>query len=66
MDTVEEYTRFERARIIGARALQLSRGAPPMIKSDIKDPIKLAETEFEQGVIPLIVKKKLPPRAESA
>ena len=65
MDTAEEYTRFERARIIGVRALQLSR-APPMIKSDIKDPIKLAETEFEQGVIPLFVKKKLPPRAESA
>ena len=58
----EEYTRFERARIIGARALQLSRGAPPMIKTDIKDAIKLAEMEFEQGTIPLYVKRKLPPR----
>ena len=52
-----EYTRFERARIIGARALQISRGAPPMIKTRLKDPIKIAELEFEKGVIPIDVKR---------
>jgi len=62
----ENYTRFERARIIGARALQLSRGAPPMIKTELKDPIKIAEMEFEEGTIPLAVKRKMPLRAESS
>lgn len=57
---MEKLTRFERARIIGARALQISRGAPILIKTDIKDPIKIAELEFEQGVIPLTVRWHLP------
>jgi DNA-directed RNA polymerase subunit K len=57
---MKEYTRYERARIIGARALQISRGATPMIKIDIKeiiDPIKIAELEFEKGVCPLDTKR---------
>lgn len=54
---MKEYTRFEKARIIGARALQIARGAPPAIKTDDKDPIKIAELEFEQGVIPLDTKR---------
>ena len=52
-----EYTRFEKARIIGARALQIARGAPVAIKTDAKDPIRIAELEFEQGVIPIDIKK---------
>jgi len=52
-----EYTRFEKARIIGARALQIARGAPVAIKTDVKDPIKIAELEFEKGVIPIDIKK---------
>jgi DNA-directed RNA polymerase subunit K len=57
---MKEYTRFEKARIIGARALQIARGAPPTIKTDIKeiiDPIKIAELEFEEGVCPLDTKR---------
>ena len=52
-----EYTRFEKARIIGARALQLAYGAPPLIKvpEEIKEPLELAEKEFEEGVIPIVV-----------
>lgn len=57
---MEKLTRFERARIIGARALQISRGAPILIKTDNKDPIKIAELEFEQDVIPLTVRRRLP------
>ena len=45
---MKEYSRFEKARIIGARALQIARGAPVMVKTDAKDPIKIAELEFEQ------------------
>ncbi len=51
------YTRFERARIIGARALQISRGAPLIAKTKLKDPIKIAELEFEKGIIPIDVKR---------
>lgn len=56
---MREYTRFEKARIIGARALQIARGATPLIKDykGIRDPIKVAELEFEQGIIPLNTKK---------
>ncbi len=53
---IEEYTKFEKARIIGARALQLAYGAPPLIKpKDIYDPLKLAEIEFEKNLIPITV-----------
>ncbi len=54
-----EYTRYEKARIIGARALQISLGAPTMLKLEEKDyqldPIDLAIKEFEKGVIPISV-----------
>jgi DNA-directed RNA polymerase subunit K len=56
-DDMTEYTRYEKARIIGARALQISRGAPLMIKTDLKDPIEIAEFEFEQNVIPIEVRR---------
>jgi len=52
-----KYTRFERARIIGARALQIARGAPMMVKTRLKDPIKIAELEFEKSVIPIDIKR---------
>ncbi|MFH0830365.1 MAG: DNA-directed RNA polymerase subunit K [Candidatus Aenigmatarchaeota archaeon] len=62
----KEYTRFEKARMIGARALQISRGAPPLIDCKDPDPVKIAEAELEAGVIPLDVKRKMPPRLESS
>ena len=57
-----KHTKFERARIIGTRALQITSGAPPMIKTKEKDPIKIAELEYEKGVTPLKVKRKMPPK----
>lgn len=57
---MKDYTRFERARIIGARSLQIARGAPILIKTDEKDPLKIAELEFEQELIPLDVLRKPP------
>ncbi len=52
-----EYTKFEKARVIGARALQLAYGAPPLIKvpEGMVNPLDLAELEFEEEVIPIVV-----------
>jgi DNA-directed RNA polymerase subunit K len=50
-------TRYERARIIGARALQISLGAPVLIDVDKGEPIDIAMMELEQGVIPITVKR---------
>jgi len=61
------YTKYERARIIGARALQIAMGAPLLLKMKEDDlekikynPIEIAKTEFERGVIPITVKRPLP------
>jgi DNA-directed RNA polymerase subunit K len=53
------YTRFERARILGARALQVSLGAPILIDvpPELIDPVEIAEREFAQGVIPITVRR---------
>jgi DNA-directed RNA polymerase subunit K len=53
-----EYTRFERARIIGARALQIAMGAPVLIETAKIDPLDVARREFEKGVIPITVRRR--------
>ena len=52
-------SRFEKARIIGARALQVSMGAPIMvaIPQDLYDPILISEMEFGEDAIPITVKR---------
>ena len=52
-----DLTKYELARIIGARALQLSMGAPPLIKvtSSKLNFIQIAEKELEKKVLPLVV-----------
>jgi DNA-directed RNA polymerase subunit K len=52
------YTRYERARIIGARALQISMGAPLLIKTQKIDPLEIAIDEYTQNMIPITVKRK--------
>ena len=54
-----KYTRFEKARILGARALQISMGAPVLmdLPEDVTDPVVIAELEFKEGVIPVTVKR---------
>ena len=54
-----KYTRFERARIIGARGLQISMGAPVLLKvaDDMIDPIDIAIMEFEKGMLPITVRR---------
>lgn len=55
-------TRFERARIIGARALQLALGAPPLIpiRPDLKDPISMAKAELEAKALPISIRRTTP------
>ena len=57
-------TRYEKARIIGARALQISLGAP--VLTDISgnivelDSMKIAEKELLSGILPLTIRRTLP------
>ncbi|MEW5937075.1 MAG: DNA-directed RNA polymerase subunit K [Candidatus Thermoplasmatota archaeon] len=57
-----KYTRFEKARIIGARALQVSMGAPVLLELPIGviDPVEISTLEFEQGMIPITVHRRMP------
>ena len=54
-----EYTRFERARILGARALQISLGAPILldVPPTLVDPVEIAEREFAGHRIPITVRR---------
>ena len=55
-------TRFEKARIMGARALQLSQGAPPFIEipKGVNTSLDIALSELEQLVIPIVIRRRLP------
>lgn len=50
-----KHTRFEKARIIGARALQINMGAPPLVKKkkNVSNAVELAEVEYDRGLIPI-------------
>jgi len=52
------YTRYERARIIGARALQISMGAPPLVEMETNNPVKIARHELESDVLPITVRRE--------
>jgi DNA-directed RNA polymerase subunit K/omega len=58
----KKLTRFERARIVGARALQISMGAPVLLDVPdlIKSPIELGELELREGVLPISIRRALP------
>ncbi len=49
-------SKYERARLIGARSLQLAFGAPPLMEVNEKQtPMAIALKEMESGIIPLVV-----------
>ena len=61
------YTKFEEARIIGARALQIAMGAPVLMELNKKEldsakysPIEIAKREFKANVLPITIKRPLP------
>ena len=55
-------TKFEKARIMGARALQLSLGAPPFIEipKDARISLDISMEELEKRVIPITIRRVLP------
>ncbi|MFH1455653.1 MAG: DNA-directed RNA polymerase subunit K [archaeon] len=62
-----QLTKYEKARVIGARALQLAMGAPMILKLSKKDLedmhynfVSLAKREFEQDKLPITIKRPLP------
>jgi DNA-directed RNA polymerase subunit K len=68
---MEAYTKYEKARILGARALQLSMNAPFLLnipKEKLEeisfDPLKIAEIEFNAGILPITVKRPFPKKEE--
>ena len=59
-----KHTVFEKARLIGSRALQISQGAPVLVKLSEKElekihynPIEVAKIEYAKGVLPLEVRR---------
>ena len=55
-------TRFEKARIVGARALQIAMGAPTLIEPAeiLSNPIDIALRELESGILPMTIRRTLP------
>ncbi|GAB3027533.1 DNA-directed RNA polymerase subunit K [Natronobiforma cellulositropha] len=51
----QRYNRYEKARILGARALQVSYGAPVLTDTDLSEPILIAAEEYDAGVLPFTV-----------
>ena len=69
----QEFTKYEEARIIGARALQLAMNAPLLVKisdEDLEkihyDALKIAEVELNSGVLPISIKKPFPKKKDGA
>ncbi|UPV99547.1 DNA-directed RNA polymerase subunit K [Halorussus gelatinilyticus] len=53
----QRYSRYEKARIIGARALQVSYGAPVLTDTEETEPILIAADEYDAGVLPFTVRR---------
>jgi DNA-directed RNA polymerase subunit K/omega len=67
MSQKEQFTRYEIARIIGARALQIAMDAPFLVKiseDELKsfkyDPLKISERELDLGALPISIHRPLP------
>ncbi len=61
------YTKYEKARMVGSRALQLAMGAPFLLKLDTQkleelkyNPIQIALEEFKANVLPITVRRPVP------
>lgn len=58
----DHLTKYERSRIIGARALQISMGAPILVEEleKLGNPVEIAEKELEYKILPLTIRRTLP------
>jgi DNA-directed RNA polymerase subunit K/omega len=70
---MERHTKYEQARLIGSRALQIAMGAPFFVKISGDDlekigfnPIEIAKREFAAGVLPLSIKRVTPAQRRAA
>ncbi|BFZ53315.1 subunit common to RNA polymerases I, II, and III [Savitreella phatthalungensis] len=60
-ETTPYMTKYEKARILGTRALQISMNAPVLVALEGEtDPLVIAQKELQQGKIPLIIRRFLP------
>lgn len=66
-----QLTKYEKARLIGARALQIASGAPLLIALKEKEfedinynPIEIAKMEFEKDIIPISIKRPMPQKVD--
>ncbi|MBU4308653.1 MAG: DNA-directed RNA polymerase subunit K [Nanoarchaeota archaeon] len=67
----QNFTKYEKARILGARALQIAMNAPLLIKitnEDLEkirfDALKIAEVELDSGILPITINKPFPEKKE--
>merc|ERR1719445_2646133 len=59
--TTPYMTKYEKARILGTRALQISMGAPVMVELvGETDPLEIAQKELKERKIPMIIRRFLP------
>jgi DNA-directed RNA polymerase I, II, and III subunit RPABC2 len=59
--TIPFLTKYEKARIIGKRAMQISKGSPPLVEiDDLESPIDIAKKELMERKIPFIIRRPLP------
>jgi DNA-directed RNA polymerase I, II, and III subunit RPABC2 len=59
--TTSYMTKYERARILGTRALQISLGAPVLVElGDEIDPLEIAMRELKAKKIPIVIRRYLP------
>lgn len=72
MNKKMKYTKYEKARIIGARALQIAMGAPILLDMKEEDfeklafnPINIAKMEYDTNVLPITIRRPLPPKWEN-
>jgi DNA-directed RNA polymerase I, II, and III subunit RPABC2 len=59
--TIPFLTKYEKARIIGKRAMQISKGAPPLVEvGNLENPVDIALKELKERKIPYIIRRPLP------
>ncbi|XP_065906609.1 DNA-directed RNA polymerases I, II, and III subunit RPABC2-like [Dysidea avara] len=62
--TTPYLTKYEKARVVGTRALQISMNAPVMVELEGEtDPLKIAMKELKAKKIPLIIRRYLPDKS---
>ena len=62
--TTKKMTKFEKARVLGTRALQISMNAPVTVELQGEtDPLQIAKKELQQKKIPMIIRRYLPDKS---